>query len=95
MITFWPAFPRSRAIAFPKPRDDPVTRTTLASSATICIDEDEDEEDADLAPTRRGTKEDLPTKAFAAEANRQRDTRMDEIFIVSVRFTDLVINELT
>jgi hypothetical protein len=35
-----PAFPSSRAMDFPKPRDDPVTRQTLASSATICIEED-------------------------------------------------------
>jgi hypothetical protein len=40
MTTFWPAFPSSRAMDFPKPRDEPVTKHTLASSATIFMEED-------------------------------------------------------
>ena len=35
MTTFCPALPSSRATALPRPREDPVTRQTLASSATM------------------------------------------------------------
>jgi hypothetical protein len=51
-ITFCPALPKSRAIDLPNPRDDPVTKHTLASSATMLrvadVDVDADADDNDL-----------------------------------------------
>ena len=72
--TFCPAFPRSRAMDFPKPRDDPVTRMTLASSATI-LSEDED----------RGVKANLLAGAKADEATAERRTKaVDKSFMVDL-----------
>jgi hypothetical protein len=47
-ITFCPALPKSRAIALPNPREDPVTKHTLASSATMFKVDDDDDDDDDL-----------------------------------------------
>lgn len=64
---------------FPKPRDDPVTRITLASSATILRDDDD-----------RGVNANGVAGAKADEATAERRTTVaDRNFMV-----DLIVREM-
>lgn len=67
----------------PKPRDDPVTSTTLASSAAAICNWDDDEDaavmDLLLALVKAAG---AVVKADAVAENRLKDTKMEDNFMV-------------
>jgi hypothetical protein len=90
MTSFCPLLANSKAMDLPRPREDPVTKMTFASSATIFKDDD-DKDDDRLVLRRVEAKLCRPTKAKASVvAVRKADAQRRRVLVEN--FMALMIN---
>ena len=89
MTTFCPALPMSKAMALPNPREDPVTKTTLAVSSSDDSDMDKDVDGAEVIPcaddgTTGITKAELMGPCAKNSADKARNDQLLDVNMMAL-----------